>query len=356
MKKSQRLNIIILILTPLFLLLSSGALHAIERHPAGFSSIVEKVITSVVKIEAFDILGTLPVDDDLSKILNDQSKDTIPPLEKPYHKKIVSSGSGFIIDKSGLIITNNHVLDDPAIKLIEVILFNEERITAKIVGRFEKADIALLSVSIPKESIASLSAVSLANSDTILRGDWVIAIGYPFGLNTATTTVGIISAKNVIISDDFLRFIQTDASINMGNSGGPLFNTNGEVVAINTALFSPSGLNVGLGFSIPSNLVKIVTEDLRAHGYVRNRWMGVAIQNDPTSKRGVTVTRVDAQSPAGEAGLKQNDVITSLNGERVRKSSDLLWALSLTRIGDTVSITILRNGREIDFRIKIKES
>ena len=274
------------------------------------------------------------------------------------NRKSTSLGSGFIIDKDGIIITNNHVIQDA--DEITVILQDNTNLKAKVIGRDPKTDLAVLKVKPGKD----LPAVSLGNSDAIRVGDWVVAIGNPFGLG-GTVTAGIVSARGRNInSGPYDDFIQTDASINRGNSGGPLFNMNGEVIGINTAIFSPSGGSIGIGFSIPSSTAKGIISQLRKYGKTRRGWLGVRIQkvtdeiaeslglDNPT---GALVASVTKGSPARKGSIKVGDVILTYNGRTVSEMQKLPRIVAETEIGIDVAVVVWRNGKKVTTSVRVGE-
>lgn len=266
-----------------------------------------------------------------------------------------SLGSGFVINAAkGYVVTNNHVIDDA--DQISVILHDDTKLDAKIVGRDTETDLVVLQVK-PSEK---LHEVSFGNSDTMRVGDWVLAVGNPFGLG-GTVTSGIISARQRNINagryDDF---IQTDASINRGNSGGPMFNMQGEVIGINTAIFSPTGGSVGIGFAIPSSLAKPVIDQLIAFGSTKRGWIGIKIQEVTpeiaesmglTSAKGALVASLTQDGPAAKAGIKQGDIVTRFNNQDVNEMRNLPRLVADAPIGKPVPITLLRQGKEINMTI-----
>ncbi len=277
------------------------------------------------------------------------------PFEKffgpmPRSRPQRSLGSGFILNREGLILTNNHVVEDA--DEIVVQLENEVEYTAELVGRDPKTDIAVIKI----EAKEDLQPVTLGDSDTLRVGEWIFAIGNPFGLQH-TVTAGIVSAKGRFIGQgSYDDFIQTDAAINPGNSGGPLLNLRGEVVGINTAIFSRSGGNIGIGFAIPINLAKELLPQLREKGKVVRGWLGVYIQKvtpeiaeslglDEAS--GALVADVMDDTPAQEAGVEVGDVIVEFDGQPIRESNDLPTIVARTPVGKATSMQIIRgNGKQ----------
>ncbi len=272
----------------------------------------------------------------------------MPIPEQPQQFKRQGTGSGFIIRKDGLILTNNHVVENA--QEITVTLSDKQQYKAKILGRDPKTDLAVIKIE-PK---APLPAVTLGNSDVLRVGDWVMAIGNPFGLSNTVTT-GIVSAKGRTIgAGPYDDFIQTDAPINPGNSGGPLFNLSGEVVGINTAIFSQSGGNIGIGFAVPVNLIKNLVPELETKGSVTRGWLGVSVQPVTADlarsfgldkERGALVGDVVAQGPADKAGIKRGDVIISYDGKKVDESTTLPALVASTPVGKKVAVEVMRDGK-----------
>ncbi|NVO54979.1 DegQ family serine endoprotease [Rhodobacteraceae bacterium B1Z28] len=264
-------------------------------------------------------------------------------------------GSGFVLDEAGYIVTNHHVVDNAS--TVTVRLSDDRTFEAKVIGTDPLTDIAVLKIDAGER----LQAVELGDSDVIRVGEDVVAIGNPFGLS-ATVTTGIVSAKERNISQGpYAEFIQTDAAINKGNSGGPLFNMEGEVVGVNSAIYSPSGGSVGLGFAVTSNIVDHITADLRDDGQVSRGWLGVSIQNvspelasalgiDASS--GALVSDVVSDSPA-DGVLQQGDVILSFNDKAVDSSSDLPILVGTTKVGTDSVLTVLRNGKQEQLELTI---
>lgn len=271
-----------------------------------------------------------------------------------------SLGSGFIIDvDKGYVITNNHVIKDA--QEIRITLHDDSVVTAKVVGKDEKTDLAVLQANLKPHKV---SAAKFGNSDQMRVGDWVMAIGNPFGLG-GTVTAGIVSARQRDInSGPYDDYIQTDASINRGNSGGPMFNLKGEIIGINTAIFSPTGGSVGIGFAIPSSLAKPVIDQLIKYGKTRRGWLGVRIQSvseeiaeslNLPSVRGALVASVADKGPATAAGIKAGDIVLTFDGKDVTAMRSLPRIVAETEIGKTVPVRVWRQGRELDLKVKVGE-
>jgi len=276
----------------------------------------------------------------------------------PGSGRSVSLGSGFIIDPAGYIVTNNHVIDGA--DEINVTLQDNTTLRAKLVGKDERVDLALLKV----ESDKPLKSVAFGDSDTGRVGDWVLAIGNPFGLG-GSVTAGIVSARGRDIRQGpYDDFIQTDAAINRGNSGGPLFNMAGEVIGINTAIYSPSGGSVGIGFSVPSNLSKSVIAQLREYGHARRGWLGVRIQQVTPdiaesiglkNASGAMVAGVNDGGPADNARIRNGDIILKFNGQDVKEMKTLPRIVAETVIGKDVPVVLWRDGKEVTVQASVGE-
>ena len=268
-------------------------------------------------------------------------------------------GSGFIIDDEGIVVTNNHVIETA--DTIRVILHNEKIFEAELLGRDPKTDIAVLRIDPGSEN---LQAVNFGNSDKVSVGDWVMAIGNPFGLG-GTVTAGIVSARGRDIGNGpYDDFIQTDASINRGNSGGPLFNLDGEVIGINTAIFSQSGGSVGIGFAISSNLATNVVGQLVELGRTRRGWLGVFIQDVTPeiaeslglkSEKGALVSSVHQGGPAESGGIVSGDIIIRFDGKAIDDTRSLPRIVAETEVDKTVQVEILRDGKRQTIEIKLGE-
>ncbi len=279
-----------------------------------------------------------------------------PPNRLP--RRVQSLGSGFVVDPAGIIITNNHVIEGA-----DEIIANfpdGSKLTAELIGRDEKTDIAVLRVSPPEGK--TLKSVQFGPSNTLRVGDWVMAIGNPFGLGS-TVTVGIVSAQNRDInSGPYDNYIQTDAAINRGNSGGPLFNMEGEVVGINTAIISPSGGSIGIGFAIPSETASAVVNQLIEFGETRRGWLGVNIQQvtDDLAEslgleraRGALVAGVTDNGPAAAAEIKPGDVIVEFDGRPIGEMRELPRLVANTQIGREVSVRLIRKGEEMEVKVTL---
>ena len=269
-----------------------------------------------------------------------------------------SLGSGFVVDASGIIITNNHVIEDA--DEIVANFSDGTKLTATLLGKDEKTDLAVLQVK-PKPN-KPLKALKFGDSDKMRVGDWVMAIGNPFGLG-GTVTIGIVSARNRDInSGPYDDFIQTDAAINRGNSGGPLFNMDGEVIGINTAIISPSGGSIGIGFAIPSDAAIHVVDQLRQYGETRRGWIGVRIQQvtdeiadslSMGSPRGALVAGVTDKGPAAEAKIEPGDVIVSFDGKPITEMRDLPRLVADAAIDKAVDVVVIRKGAELTLKVKV---
>ncbi|WP_240756986.1 S1C family serine protease [Roseicella aquatilis] len=272
--------------------------------------------------------------------------------QRNRRQETVGAGSGFVIDPAGFIVTNNHVVGNAS--RVVVSLQNGTELPARVVGTDELTDLALLKV----EARTTLTAVSFGSSAAARVGSWVLAAGNPFGLG-GTVTAGIISARGREIgAGPFDDFIQTDAAINPGNSGGPLFNAAGEVIGINTAIYSPSGASAGIGFATPSDLARPVIEQLRRDGRVERGWLGVSVQDlvpeeGQLNRRGVLIAGIERNSPAGRAGLRQGDVVVAINGERVETSRALVRTVAAVQPGQTLRLTVMREGRERELPVQV---
>lgn len=302
-----------------------------------FADLAEKLTPSVVNISSFSQSET-------------ENGEGNTPLSE-------SLGSGFIIDGNGYIITNNHVVDKA--ESISVTLSDNIKTEARVIGKDPKTDLALIKI----ETNRPLNAVKFGDSDKIRVGDWVLAIGNPFGLGSSVTA-GIVSAKSRDIeSGPYDSFIQTDASINQGNSGGPMFNLQGEVIGISSAIFSTTGASQGVGFAIPANLAGWVISQLKEHGEVKRGWIGIKIQpNTPeiadslgiSANQGVVVSGVTEQGPAQKAGLQAGDIVLSFNRQPIDNTKNLSRLIAETKIGTPAPIEIWRSGQKQTLTVPIE--
>ena len=334
---------------------SNSALGITRTTPAGampsLADLVEKVRPAVVSIRVLTAITTYST-----------PSDGLPlggsPSEKPFRDPataaqpkgfVEAQGAGFLVSSDGLIVTSNHLVDGGSAR-VQVMTIDGKVADARVVGRDTATDIALLKI----DGGARLPFATLADSKPRV-GDWVIAIGNPFGLGS-TVTAGIVSAmdRDIDSSPDGNGFIQIDAPVNRGNSGGPTFDMRGQVIGINTAIYSPSGGSVGIAFDIPSATVNSVIAQLKDHGSVVRGWLGVEIQpvtGDVADALGLTeaagalVAGVQATSPAAEAGIVPGNVIVEVNGTAIKDAHDLARSIGEVRPGDTVKLTIRRNGK-----------
>src|ERR1700754_285895 len=337
---------------------------AFARGPEGIADVAEKVIDAVVNIstsqtveakggaEGRGAVPQLPPGSPFEEFFDDFFKnrrgggkgggDLMP-------HKTNSLGSGFIIDTSGIVVTNNHVIADA--DEINVIMNDGTKIKADIVGVDKKTDLAVLKFKPPRP----LTAVKFGDSDKLRLGDWVVAIGNPFSLG-GTVTAGIVSAKNRDISSGpYDSYIQTDAAINRGNSGGPLFNLEGDVIGVNTLIISPSGGSIGIGFAVPSKTVAGVVDQLQKFGELRRGWLGVRIQavTDEIAEslnikpaRGALVAGVEDKGPAKPAGIEPGDVVVQFDGKEIKEPKDLARVVADTAVGKAVDVVVIRKGAE----------
>jgi serine protease Do len=339
---------------------------AAARGPDGISDVAEQVIDAVVNIStkqtvdlSSNAVPQLPPGSPFEEFFEEFFKNRRgggKNGEAPGPRRVNSLGSGFIIDAAGLVVTNNHVI--AGADEVNVILNDGSTLKAEVLGRDTKTDLALLKVKPDKP----LKAVKFGDSDKLRLGEWVIAIGNPFSLG-GTVTAGIVSARNRDIqSGPYDNYIQTDASINRGNSGGPLFNLNGEVIGVNTAIISPSGGSIGIGFAVPSKTVVPVLDQLREFKEVRRGWLGVRIQQvsdeiaDSLSikpARGALVAGIDDKGPAKPAGIEPGDVIVKFDGKDIKEMRDLPRIVADTPVGKDVTVTVIRKGQELTKTVKL---
>jgi serine protease Do len=318
----------------------------------GYGDLVEQVAPAVVFIEvtgAAETVGTLP--DNMPEALRKRFEQQMPDAQPR-----AGLGSGFIISQDGQIVTNNHVVSGA--QTVSVTLADGRKFDAEVIGSDPATDIALLSI----KADVDFPFVSFGTSETMRVGDEVVAVGNPFGLSS-TVTSGIISAKSRDInSGPYDEFIQTDAAINRGNSGGPLFNNAGDVIGVNTAIISPGGGSVGIGFAVPSDVVRDVVADLSQDGSVTRGWLGVSIRpmSDEVaqvlgyeSATGAVVEAVSKDSPAAGAGLENGDIILSFDSVEIKALRDLTRAVAAKNPDDSAQVSILRRGKEMTLDVTI---
>ncbi|MCP8937207.1 Do family serine endopeptidase [Alsobacter sp. SYSU M60028] len=335
--------------------------------PESFADLAANVIDAVVNISAATTVTEqrslqapqLPPGSPFQEFFDDFFNNRGPngggDAPRPQRRSS-SLGSGFVIDPSGIVVTNNHVIGDA--NDVTVIFADGRKLKAEIVGKDAKMDLAVLRVKSDKP----LKAVKFGDSEAARIGDWVMAIGNPFGLG-GSVSAGIVSARNRDISDQsYGQYIQTDAAINKGNSGGPLFNMDGDVIGINTAILSPSGGSIGIGFAVPSALAKPVIDQLQKYGETRRGWLGVRIQNvdDAIAEslglgkaRGALVAGIDDKGPAKPAGLEAGDVIVKFDGVEIKESKDLPRIVGQTPVDKVVDVVIVRKGQELTKSVKL---
>ena len=316
-----------------------------ERFPS-FADLVEELLPSVVNIST-----QMKAASDSEKT---EIEDVSPEFKRYFGKddQQEALGSGFIIDETGYILTNNHVINDA--DSISVTLWNNTQAQARVIGKDDKTDIALIKI----ETAQKLIPIKFGDSDKVRVGDWILAIGNPFGLG-GSVTAGIVSAKSRDIeSGQYDNFIQTDASINQGSSGGPMFNMSGEVIGINSAIFSSNGASMGIGFAIPSNLAQWVAEQLKQNGKIIRGWLGLKIQ--PLEEEiaglsgGVLVSDVSVGGPAEKSGIKAGDIIYSYNDRAVQNTKEFSRRVAESKIGSEGKIGLWRNGQKRDVNIVIE--
>jgi len=342
-----------------------------------FAPLVKRVLPAVVNISVTEAakpdqmsdqlqqdFRNSPFDDMLRRFFDQQQGENDQPFSHRFGNddgdtKRIALGSGFIIDPEGHVVTNNHVVGDAS--KVEVTLQDGTKYAAKIVGRDTRTDLAVLKIDADKP----LPYVAFGNSDQAEIGDWVVAVGNPFGLG-GTVTAGVVSARGRDIhAGQFDDFLQIDAPINRGNSGGPTFDLNGNVIGINTAIYSPNGGSVGIGFAVPSNVAQKVVADLEAHGKVERGWLGVQIQDVTPAiasslglgnSHGALVAAVTPNSPGAKAGLKQGDVILAYNGTDIAKLHDLPRLVAATAPGSKAELTLWRDGHQSTVDMSIGEA
>ena len=328
---------------------SFSTLSNSQSVPASFADLAERLMPSVVNISTTQTVTTTSNPFPFQFPPGSPFEDMFKEFGTPQERKSSALGSGFIIDEKGIVVTNNHVIQDAEDIIVRV--NGDQEYKAKVVGADPLSDIAVLQL----ETKDKFTPVAFGDSDKARIGDWVIAIGNPFGLG-GTVTSGIISARNRSIGlSRYEDYIQTDASINSGNSGGPLFDMNGDVIGINTAILGRSG-SVGIGFSIPANSAKIVIDQLIEFGETKRGWLGVRIQDVSQEiadvekldePRGALVASVAENSPSDKAGIKAGDIILEFNGVKINQMKELPAIVAKTKVGKKVKVKVWRNQKEI---------
>ncbi|AHJ61896.1 Endopeptidase degP [Granulibacter bethesdensis] len=330
------------------MLLSTSACQA-RTAPDSFAPLVKKIMPAVVNIA---VTESLSPQEALAQ-MPPELKGT--PFEKQFRDKlrgrreqVMGAGSGFILDPSGIIITNNHVVGH-ADRII-VSLSDGSELPARVLGIDDLTDIAVIKVNTSRP----LPYVTWGDSHVVEVGDWILAAGNPFGLG-GSVTAGIVSARGRDIgAGPFDDFLQLDAPINPGNSGGPTFNMAGQVVGLNTAIVSPTGGSVGIGFAIPAELAAHVVEILRSKGHIDRGWLGVAVEDSSqTDMAGVLIASVDKNGPAARSGLRAGDLVEAVNGAAVQSARSLIRAIAAIPPGSTARLTVQRQGRDVDIEITV---
>lgn len=341
---------------------SSKDIELLDRSAKAFSRVVKDVRPAVVHIA---VTSTVDMNTEYEQFFNHPFFERFfgpdHPFQDPNRRKRQQqgAGSGFIIDKEGHILTNNHVIDKA--DKIKVTLADKSEVEATLIGSDPKSDVALIKIDVDYD----LPVVEMGDSESLEVGEWVIAIGNPFGLNQ-TVTVGVVSAtgRSRVGINEYENFIQTDAAINPGNSGGPLLNIRGQVVGINSALYSRTGGYMGIGFAIPINMAKYINEQLMNSGKVTRGYLGVGIQDVDEGLAesfglekagGVLITEVQDDTPASRAGIKSQDVIVKLDDIELRDTQDLRNRIAQTIPGTTVELQIIRDGKPLELQAKIGE-
>ncbi len=370
-----------LALSPLAMAAETASSAATAQQMPSLAPMLEKVMPSVVSInvEGSTTVNTPRMPRNFQQFFGDNSpfcQDGSPFQSSPFcqgggagddgqgggqQQKFMALGSGVIIDAAkGYVVTNNHVVDNA--NTIKVQMSDGRKFDAKVVGKDPRSDIALIQIQDPK----NLTAIKLADSDALRVGDYTVAIGNPFGLGE-TVTSGIVSAlgRSGLNAENYENFIQTDAAINRGNSGGALVNLNGELIGINTAILAPDGGNIGIGFAIPSNMVKNLTAQMVQYGQVKRGELGImgtelnselAKAMNVDAQRGAFVSQVMPNSSAAKAGIKAGDVITSLNGKPISSFAALRAEVGSMPIGSKVTLGLLREGKPVNVSLELQQS
>ena len=342
MNSIKRLSLLLIII-----LCSSQSAYSFNG-PTSFSDLAEKLSPSVVNISTTGIVKT---NKSMQPSLDDffNFPFNLPKQQQPSERTVQSLGSGFVISEDGYIVTNNHVVENATD--ITVTFTDGTKLEAVLIATDKETDLALLKV----ESKKSLPSLSFGDSDSAKVGNWVMAIGNPYGLG-GTVTAGIVSARGRMLGGRYDNFIQTDASINRGNSGGPLFDMDGNVIGVNTAIISPSGGSIGIGFAIPSNLVNNIIDQLKTNGEIERAWLGVRIQrvSDEIAQSvglsktyGALVQGLTPDSPALKDGIQEGDIIIEFNSQEVESVDTLPRLVAGAKIGRPANVLVWRNEQEV---------
>ena len=338
---------LILTLLLLFAACTAAPQGAVARSaPDSFAPLVKRVLPAVVNIAVTETVSG----NDVTAELPPELRNT--PLGREFRRRfgerreeMLGTASGFIVDSSGIIVTNHHVVDH-ADKIV-VSLVDGRRLPARVLGADELTDVAVIKVETP----TPLPHVTWGDSRQVEVGDWIIAAGNPFGLG-GSVTAGIVSAEGRDLgSGPFDNFLQLDAPINPGNSGGPIFNMDGQVIGVSTAIVSPSGGSVGIGFAIPSEIVRTIVGQLLDHGSIQRGWLGVSVED--VQKGAVVIASVERDGPAVRAGVRPGDMVLAVNGEHIDSANGLIRTIAAITPGNTIRLTLRRQGHEIEVPVTV---
>jgi serine protease Do len=350
-KRARALTLVPLLLVSACVVSPHQQAADIRAVPDSFAPVVKKALPSVVNIAITETVSG----GDVMAQLPPELQNT--PLGREFRRRfggqkeqVLGAGSGFVVDPSGIIVTNNHVVGHAS--RISVGLRNGTQLPAHVLGTDELTDVAVIKVDTPHP----LPTVIWGDSRQVQVGDWIITAGNPFGLG-GSITAGIVSAEGRDLGDPFDRFLQLDAPVNPGNSGGPAFNLAGQVVGMTTAIVSPSGGSVGIAFAIPSNLVRRIANQIMTSGSIARGWLGVAIEQRgaQSDEQGgiVAIAGITAGGPASRAGLRAGDQVVSVDGQSIESTSGLVRAIAEKSPGTTVNVTVRRNGREFTVPVTV---
>jgi serine protease Do len=346
--RHYRLGLVVLLCACIGWVSRPVAQPLVQSGPLSFAPLVRRVVPAVVNIAVHMNV----TDSAAAAAMPPELKGT--PFEKTFrdklkgrHEQMIGAGSGFVLDPSGIIVTNNHVVGNA--EKILVSFTDGSELPAHIIGTDQLTDIAVIKV----DADHRLASVSWGDSRAMQVGDWVMAAGNPFGLG-GSVTAGIVSARGRDIgAGPFDDFFQIDAPINPGNSGGPSFNMSGQVIALNTAIVSPTGGSVGIGFAIPSEIASKVVNELLAKGRVDRGWLGVVVDATEHQRTGAAIAEVNRGGPAARAGLRAGDVVTSINGERVQTTHELVRAVSAVNPGSVARLHVRRGNQSMELEVVV---